>query len=349
MCWTTHFYLSVNLSQIYIMNFPGKIAVMGGGSWATALAKLLLQNCDSILWYMRRDDRIEDFKRLNRNPAYLTDVQFDCRRIEFSSDINAVCSEADTLVLVMPSPYFKEHTSKITVDISSKAVVSAVKGIVPDENQLITDFMVERFGCQTDNLLVISGPCHAEEVALDRPSYLTIGCQDIDRAAGFAKCIAGKHTHTVTSSDVDGIEYAAVLKNVYSIAAGIVHGLKQGDNFLAMLVSNAIREMERFIDAVSPRPRQICDSVYLGDLLVTAYSRFSRNHNFGAMIGKGYSVKAACMEMEQTAEGYYGTKCIHEINARYEVEMPILNGVYDILYRNVSPAKAIAAMAPHFV
>lgn len=331
------------------MNFPGKIAVMGGGSWATALAKLLLQNCDSILWYMRRDDRIEDFKRLCRNPAYLTDVQFDCRRIEFSSDINAVCEAADTLVLVMPSPYFKEHISKIKVDISGKSVVSAIKGIVPDENKLITDFMVERFGVKPDNLLVISGPCHAEEVALDRPSYLTIGCHNIERAADFAGCIAGKHTHTITSSDVDGIEYAAVLKNVYSIAAGIVHGLKQGDNFLAMLVSNAIREMERFIDAVNPRPRQICDSVYLGDLLVTAYSRFSRNHNFGAMIGKGYSVKAARMEMEQTAEGYYGTKCIHEINARYEVEMPILNGVYDILYRNISPSRAIAAMAPYFV
>lgn len=331
------------------MNFPGKIAVMGGGSWATALAKLLLQNCDSILWYMRRDDRIEDFKRLGRNPVYLTDVQFDCRRIEFSSDINAICETADTLVMVMPSPYFKEHISKIKVDISGKSVVSAIKGIVPDENQLITDFMVERFGIKTDNLLVISGPCHAEEVALDRPSYLTIGCHNIERAAGFAGCIAGKHTHTITSSDVDGIEYAAVLKNVYSIAAGIVHGLKQGDNFLAMLISNAIREMERFINTVNPRQRQIYDSVYLGDLLVTSYSRFSRNHNFGAMIGKGYSVKAAKMEMEQTAEGYYGTKCIHEINSSYGVEMPILNGVYDILYRNVSPSRAIASMAPFFV
>lgn len=331
------------------MNFPGKIAVMGGGSWATALAKLLLQNCDSILWYMRRDDRIEDFKRLCRNPAYLTDVQFDCRRIEFSSDINAVCEAADTLVLVMPSPYFKEHMSKITVDLSGKSVVSAVKGIVPDENQLITDFMKEHFGVNPDKMLVISGPCHAEEVALDHLSYLTVGCQNVNRAEEFAQCLMGKHTRTIISPDVVGIEYASVLKNVYSIAAGIVHGLKQGDNFLAMLVANEIREMERFLEAVSPRSRQICDSVYLGDLLVTAYSRFSRNHNFGAMIGKGYSVKAARMEMEQTAEGYYGTKCIHEINARYEVEMPILNGVYDILYRNISPSRAIAAMAPYFV
>lgn len=321
---------------------------MGGGSWATALAKLLLSNCETITWYMRRDDRIEEFKRLRHNPAYLTDVPFDIERIEFSSDINKVCDSCDTLLLAMPSPYFKDHISKIEVDLSQKAIVSAIKGIVPDENELITDYMIHRFGFAPSKTLVISGPCHAEEVALDRPSYLTIGCTDIDRAASFARCIAGNNSHTITSSDVNGIEYAAVLKNVYAIAAGIIHGMKKGDNFLAMLVSNAIREMERFIDAVNPRPRQICDSVYLGDLLVTAYSRFSRNHNFGSMIGKGYSVQAARMEMEQTAEGYYGTKCIHDINKHHEVVMPILDGMYDILYRRVSPAKAMSRMAESF-
>lgn len=331
------------------MNFPGRIAVLGGGSWATALAKLLLQNEKQIVWYMRRDDRIEDFIRLGHNPAYLTDVPFDTDRIYFTSDINKACEAADTLVLAMPSPYFKSHMEKVTVDLSQKAIVSAVKGIVPDSNQPISEYMTGQFGISSDRMLVISGPCHAEEVALDRLSYLTIGCHDTACADLLATRVAGKHTHTITSSDVDGIEYAGVLKNVYSIAAGIVHGMKQGDNFVAMLVSNAIREMERFIDSVSPRPRQICDSVYLGDLLVTSYSRFSRNHNFGAMIGKGYSVRAARMEMEQTAEGYYGTKCIHEINERYEVDMPIASGVYDILYRGVSPSRALAAMARRFV
>ncbi len=330
------------------MNFPGNIAVMGGGSWATALAKLLLNNCEQITWYMRRDDRIEEFKHLRHNPAYLTDVTFDIERINFSSDINAVCEQCDTLLLVMPSPYFKDHMEKLTVDISNKYIVNAVKGIVPDDNLLISDYMTERFGVPRENILVISGPCHAEEVALDRPSYLTVGCPDIIRAAEFAKCIISKSSHAITSSDVDGIEYAGVLKNVYAIAAGIIHGMKRGDNFKAMLVSNAIREMERFIDAANPRPRQICDSVYLGDLLVTAYSRFSRNHNFGSMIGKGYSVKAARMEMEQTAEGYYGAKCIHEINARYDVAMPILNTVYDILYRRVSVDAAIKRLAKTF-
>lgn len=331
------------------MSFTDKIAVMGGGSWATALAKLLLENCDSIIWYMRRDDRIEDFKRHRRNPVYLSDVVFDIDRIDFSSDINDVCRRAETLLLVMPSPYFTEHVDKITTDISEKFVVSAVKGIVPQVNMIISSYMQHRFGIRKERTLVVSGPCHAEEVALGRQSYLTIGCNDVFHAEKFANCLSGHALKTITSSDVDGIEYAAVLKNVYSIASGIVHGLKDGDNFQAMLVSNAIREMERFINTVCPRPRQICDSVYLGDLLVTSYSRFSRNHNFGALIGRGYSVKAARMEMEQTAEGYYGTKCIHEINSYYDVAMPILDGVFDILYKGVNPALAIHKMSETFI
>lgn len=331
------------------MDFPGKIAVMGGGSWATAIAKLLLQNCEYITWYMRRDDRIEEFKRHKHNPAYLTNVEFDIQRIIFSSDINEVCRNCDTLIFATPSPYFKDHLAKLTADISGKSIVSAVKGIVPEENELISTYMVKKYGIDRDRMLVISGPCHAEEVALNRPSYLTVGGRDIEIAEEFAKCLKGKNTRTITSTDIDGIEYAAVLKNVYAIAAGIVHGAKMGDNFAAMLVANAIREMERFVDAVSPRPRQICDSVYLGDLLVTSYSRFSRNHNFGSLIGKGYSVTAAKMEMEQIAEGYYGTRCIYEINRNYEVSLPILNGVYDILYQRQPAEKAIKKMAESFV
>lgn len=324
------------------------IALLGGGSWATALAKLLLNNCERITWYMRRDDRIEEFLHLGHNPAYLTDVNFDTSRIDFSSDINTVCDRADVLLLAMPSPYFKSHTDKITVDISGKTIVSAVKGIVPDENQLITDYMTDRFGVDASREIVISGPCHAEEVALDRPSYLTIGCHDNELAAIFGSLLISKRSHIITSTDVEGIEYAAVLKNIYAIAAGIIHGMKRGDNFLAMLISNAIREMERFVAAASPRPRQICDSVYLGDLLVTAYSRFSRNRNFGSMIGKGYSVTAARMEMEQTAEGYYAAKCITDINRSLGVDMPILESVYDILYRNISPAKVVNRIAELF-
>ena len=327
------------------MLYPGKIAVMGGGSWATALAKLLLQNMPSIMWYMRRDDRIADFIRDGHNPTYLSDIQFDVNRINFSSDINKVCSEADTLLLAMPSPYIKEHLKKINVDISGKNIVTAVKGIVPDENAIVTKYMTDFYGIHPENEVVIGGPCHAEEVALGRQSYLTIGSSDLAKAEAFAKCLSGKAMRTVISNDVNGIEYGAVLKNVYAIGAGIIYGLKIGDNFLAMYVSNSIREMDKFLQASCGGTRNICDSVYLGDLLVTSYSKFSRNHNFGAYIGRGYSVKAAMMEMEMVAEGYYGTKCIHEINKQYGVEMPILECVYDILYNKAHAQTAIANLA----
>lgn len=326
------------------MGFPGNIAVMGGGSWATALALLLHRNCESIYWYMRRDDRIEDFKRLGHNPAYLTDAEFDTDRIKFSSDINEVCSKADTLVLAMPSPYFRDHTKKITVDLSGKYIVSAVKGIVPEVNEIVTDFMEREYGVDYGQMLVIGGPCHAEEVALERQSVLTVASREIELARKFAALLSGPAMRTVTSTDVRGIEYAAVLKNVYSIASGAVHGLKYGDNFLAMLVCNAIREMEMFLNHAAPCSRQICDSVYLGDLLVTSYSQFSRNHNFGSMIGKGYSVRAARMEMNQTAEGYYGTKCMHEIVKEMHLEMPLLEGVYSMLYEQVRPSQAIRSI-----
>ena len=265
--------------------FPGKIAVMGGGSWATALAKLLLADNKEIYWYMRRPDRIADFKALGRNPVYLSDVKFDIDRIYFSSDINEICTIADTLLLAMPSPYIKEHLKKIIVDISGKNLVTAVKGIVPDDNLIVTEYMHKVYGTNLENSIVIGGPCHAEEVALERLSYLTIGCNNIEMASTFADHIKGRNLRTILSTDVTGIEYAAVLKNVYAIAAGVVHGMKNGDNFLANLVSNSIREMRKFVDVVAPHDkRDICDSVYLGDLLVTSYSRFSRNHNFGSMI-----------------------------------------------------------------
>ena len=330
--------------------FPGKIAVMGGGSWATALAKLLLADNKEIYWYMRRPDRIADFKALGRNPVYLSDVKFDIDRIYFSSDINEICTIADTLLLAMPSPYIKEHLKKIIVDISGKNLVTAVKGIVPDDNLIVTEYMHKVYGTNLENSIVIGGPCHAEEVALERLSYLTIGCKNIEMASTFADHIKGRNLRTILSTDVTGIEYAAVLKNVYAIAAGVVHGMKNGDNFLANLVSNSIREMRKFVDVVAPHDkRDICDSVYLGDLLVTSYSRFSRNHNFGSMIGKGYSVKAAMMEMEMVAEGYYGTKCIHDINERYGVDMPILNNMFDILYNRLPARVGIERIADSFM
>jgi len=327
----------------------GKIAVIGAGSWATALAKLLLNNNDRINWYVRRQERIDDFIRYHRNTVYLSDVTFDTARIDFYSDINAAVADADTLVVAIPSPYFKSEAEKITSDISGKNIVSAVKGLVPGDNMIVTEWFARNCGCADPNLLVIGGPCHAEEVALDHLSYLTIGCHDLDKSREFGKAITGVRLKTIHSQDVEGIEYAAVLKNVYAIASGMVNGMKAGDNFKAMLVCNAVREMRSFIDAIYPMDRDICRSAYLGDLLVTSYSLFSRNHNFGAMIGKGHSVKAAKMEMEMVAEGYYGTRCMYEINqATVKVEMPILDCVYRILYKGESPKTAFSRIYETF-
>ena len=281
------------------MNLPGKIAIMGGGSWATAIAKMVLGKAETTInWYMRRDDRIEEFKRLGHNPAYLTSVRFDTKRINFSSDINQVVRESDTLIFVTPSPYLKSHLKKLKVKLKDKFIVTAIKGIVPDENLIVSDYFHKIYGVPEDNIAVIAGPCHAEEVALERLSYLTIGCKDIEKAKCFAKQLSGHYIKTSVNPDIVGIEYASVLKNIYAIAAGICNGLKYGDNFQAVLISNAILEMERLLKTVHPVERSINDSAYLGDLLVTAYSNFSRNRVFGTMIGKGYSVKSAQIEME---------------------------------------------------
>ncbi len=319
------------------MKMPGKIAIMGGGSWATAIAKIILGQADVISWYIRRDDRIADFKRLGHNPAYLTSVRFDLNRIEFSSDINKVVREADTLIFVTPSPYLKSHLRKLKIKIRDKFVVTAIKGIVPDDNRIISDYFHEIYGVPEENIAVIAGPCHAEEVALERLSYLTIGCKDTEKAQAFANRLTGHYIKTSVSADVAGIEYASVLKNIYAIAGGICSGLKYGDNFQAVLMSNAIQEMKRFLNVVHPVGRTIDDSAYLGDLLVTSYSNFSRNRVFGTMIGKGYSVKSAQIEMEMIAEGYYGTKCIKELNKHLHVNMPIVDAVYNILYERISP------------
>ncbi len=331
------------------MKLPGKIAIMGGGSWATAIAKIVLSQCDdSINWYMRRDDRIEEFKRLGHNPAYLTGVRFDMKRINFSSDINSIVKDSDTLIFVTPSPYLKIHLKKLKMKLKDKFIVTAIKGIVPDENLIVSDYFNKVYDVPVENLAVLGGPCHAEEVALERLSYLTIGCEDIDKAKIFAKQLSGNYIKTSVSYDVAGIEYASVLKNVYAIAAGICSGLKYGDNFQAVLISNAIEEMNRFLNVVSPCKRNIQDSVYLGDLLVTSYSKFSRNRVYGTMIGKGYSVKSAQIEMEMIAEGYYGTKCIKEINKHLHVNMPIMDAVYNILYERISPMIEIKLLTDSF-
>ena len=330
------------------MKLPGKVAIMGGGSWATAIAKIMLGQAETINWYMRRDDRIAEFKRLGHNPAYLTSVRFDTKRINFSSDINQIVKESDTLIFVTPSPYLKSHLKKLKTKIKDKFIVTAIKGIVPDENLIVSDYFNKINGVPEENIAVIAGPCHAEEVALERLSYLTIGCKDIEKAKVFADRLKGHYIKTSVNTDIVGIEYASVLKNVYAIAAGICSGLKYGDNFQAVLVANALQEMNRFLNTVHDIDRCTNDSAYLGDLLVTCYSNFSRNRVFGTMIGKGYSVKSAQIEMEMIAEGYYGTKCIKEVNKHLHVNMPIVDAVYNILYERISPMIEIKLLTDSF-
>ncbi len=327
----------------------GTIAILGGGSWATAIAKIVLDKVDHINWYIRRDDRIEDFKRLGHNPAYLSMVHFDVDRITFSSDINEIVKKSDTLIMVTPSPYVKNHLKKLRVSLRDKFVVTAIKGIVPDENLAVSEYLHKVFDVPDENLAVIGGPSHAEEVALERLSYLTVGCSDIEKAEIFSNILRSHYIKTSTSTDILGIEYSSVLKNIFAIAAGICNGLNYGDNFQAVLISNAAQEMSRFLSTISPMEnRNIVDSVYLGDLMVTGYSNFSRNRVFGTMIGKGYSVKSAQIEMEMIAEGYYGTKCIKEINRYYHVNMPIVDAVYNILYERISPLVEIKLLTDSF-
>lgn len=330
------------------MKLPGKIAIIGGGSWATALAKIVLSTQDSINWYMRRPDRIEEFERLGHNPCYLTSVKFDLSKITFYSNINQAIKNSDTLIFATPSPFLKQHLKKVRTNLSNKFIISAIKGIVPDENMLVSDYFAEYYKVPSENIAVIGGPCHAEEVALERLSYLTLGCPDLEKAKAISGVFRNQYLMNSVCQDVIGIEYSSVLKNVYAIAAGICHGMKYGDNFQAVFISNAIEEMKRFVDAIHVLDRDITDSVYLGDLLVTAYSRFSRNRTFGTMIGKGYSVKTAQLEMEMIAEGYYGTKCIKEINEKYKVNMPILDAVYDILYEKKSASTVIRQLSETF-
>ncbi|MCQ2257699.1 MAG: NAD(P)H-dependent glycerol-3-phosphate dehydrogenase [Bacteroidaceae bacterium] len=326
----------------------GKVAVLGGGSWATAIAKIVMHHEERITWYMRRDDRIEDFKRMHHNPAYLTGLHFDVDRIDFSSDINEVVKNCDTLIFVIPSPYVKNHLKKLKANMREKMVVTAIKGIVPEEGITVSRYFQRQYNVPEEQVACIGGPSHAEEVALDRLCYLTVGCRDLDNANIIADLFTNKYVKTSVSRDIEGIEYSSVLKNVYAIAAGVCHGLKQGDNFQAVLVANAVQEMKRFLSAVEPEERHVSDSAYLGDLLVTMYSNFSRNRVFGTMIGQGYSVKTAQLEMEMIAEGYYGTNCMKIINKKYHVNMPILDAVYNILYEKISPSVEIKILSDSF-
>jgi glycerol-3-phosphate dehydrogenase (NAD(P)+) len=313
------------------------ITVVGGGSWATALVKILSNNADTIHWWLRNPETVAFINQYQHNPNYLSDVEIDLKKVIPSANFEECILQSEMILLAIPAAFLKTALSGIHPSIfKDKIVFSAIKGIVPEHNMIVGDYMHKVVDIPYEKVGVITGPCHAEEVALEKLSYLTVACHDHVTSRKMASLLTCRYIRTVESDDIFGTEYAAVLKNVMAIASGICHGLGYGDNFQAVLISNAIREIKRFVDAIYPIQRDINDSAYLGDLLVTAYSQFSRNRTFGSMIGKGYSVKSAQLEMNMIAEGYYAVACIHEINKELKADLPICSAVYNILYEKIS-------------
>ncbi len=323
------------------MNTDLKFAVLGGGSWATAIVKMLTENQDTVVWYMRNSEAISHIKNEKHNPNYLSSVEFNIKQLVLTDCFNEACEKADILIFAIPSAFLDNELKKLTLPLTNKVIFSAIKGIVPETGLIVGEHFHEKYDVPFENIGVITGPCHAEEVALERLSYLTIACADQEKAMTVANNLKCHYIKTKISDDIIGTEYAAMLKNIYAIAAGIYHGLGYGDNFQSVLMSNSIREMKLFIKRVHKMKRNINNSAYLGDLLVTGYSVFSRNRMFGNMIGKGYTVKSAQMEMSMIAEGYYATKSAHLIIKKHQKKYPtpIINAVYEVLYKGKNVKK----------
>jgi glycerol-3-phosphate dehydrogenase (NAD(P)+) len=317
---------------------PSRVAIIGGGSWATALVKLLLNNISSVNWYLRNPENIKFIKSNKHNPNYISSILFDTDQINFFSNIAEIIKESDILIFAVPSEYLKATLDDPLIDLRDRLIVSAIKGIIPEENLTIAEYFNRIRGISFDSIAIITGPCHAEEIALEKLSYLTIAAKKESRAETICNLLRCDYLRAIPTHDIYGLEYAAVLKNIFAIATGICHGLGYGDNFQAVLVSNALLEMKRFLDDTYKSKRKINTSAYLGDLMVTSYSQFSRNRTFGVMIGKGYSVISAQLEMNMVAEGFHSTRCIKEINSKHQVKMPILDAVYNILFEKIAPA-----------
>ncbi len=325
-----------NLSHLILKN-KLKIAVLGGGSWATALVKILTENKRNVGWYIRNPINASFIKKHHHNPNYLSAAPLITKRLKISSDINQVVTQADLLIVAIPSAFLSIELNKLNQPIDNKIIFSAIKGVVPESMMIVGEHFNKKFNLPMEKVGVILGPSHAEEVAMERLSYLTIACMDKKLAKAVASMLKTKYIRTTISNDIVGTEYASMLKNIYAIASGIAHALGYGDNFQSVLMSNAIREMKRFINDVYKMKRNINNSAYLGDLLVTGYSDFSRNRAFGSMIGKGYTVKAAQMEMRMIAEGYYATQSARLINQKYRTRVPIIDAVFSILYEGKNP------------
>lgn len=329
------------------MESKSRIAVIGGGSWATAIVKILSENSEQVNWWMRDQSCAEHIVKFQHNPRYIQAIHFNVDRLNISTDIQTIVDASDILIIAIPSPYLAKAFDEVeVVGLDKKIIISATKGVVLGEpNRIPARFFHKKFGVPYEKIGMIAGPCHAEEVAMERLSYLTIACEDPKIAQTVADAMSCRYINTLVSDDLFGTEFSAILKNVYAVASGIYNGLGYGDNFQAVLISAALRETKEFIDTVHPIHRDVKSSAYLGDLLVTAYSQFSRNRNFGSMVGKGYSVRSAQIEMNMVAEGYYAAKGIYEINKKFQVKLPIVDSVYNVLYEKISPIMEMKLLA----
>lgn len=321
-----------------------KIGVIGGGSWATAIVKILLENCPEIGWYVRNTQTRETLRSEGINPNYLSDVHFDTQRLCLHDDINELVTHCEVIFMVVPSAFLAEWLKPLTTDLTKAFVVTSIKGIVPEHHLTPSEYLKQRFGVSYSQMGVVSGPCHAEEVALERLSYLTVSCKEAEQARYISSLLRSDYIRTIEGQDIYGTEYSAILKNIYAVAAGVCHGMGFGDNFQAVLISNAQDEITRFLNLSYPAERNTNTSAYLGDLLVTCYSQFSRNRTFGAMIGKGYSVRSAQLEMKMVAEGYYATAGLHAINQEHGIQMPIAETMYQILYEGKAVQREMRAL-----
>jgi len=326
-----------------------QVTVIGGGSWATALVKILSENKNEVTWWLRNESDVQHISEYRHNPRYISGITFNLDYVFPTADLPASLEKAKVVVLAIPAAFIETALSALSQSaLAGKMVVSAIKGMVPQKNILITDFLEQVYHVSPQQQCVIAGPCHAEEVALEKQSYLTIGSHEVKLAEEFCRLLRNRYVKATPVDDIDGIEYCAVMKNIIALACGITHGLGYGDNFQAVLVSNALQEIKRFLHAVMPVTRDLSGSAYLGDLLVTAYSQFSRNRTFGNMIGRGYTVKSAQFEMNMIAEGYYAVQSIYAMNKILKVNMPITDAVYRILYERISPAVEIELLKEKF-
>lgn len=336
------------------------IGIIGSGSWATALAKILTDNGHHIHWWIRNEDTIRHMQQRHHNKHYLTSVYFDTSLLSLSSDVKAVVAACDELVLAVPSAFLEDVLRQLPTDaLDNKKIISAIKGLVPSNNVLIGEYLHTQFNLPASQYFTITGPCHAEEVANEKLSYLTFSGTHTAAAQTIADKFTGSYLQTIVNTDVIGVQLAAVLKNIYAMGAGIAHGQEYGDNFISVFIANCFREMQEFLEkyeeqkaavaGTEPMVHNYSASAYLGDLLVTCYSLHSRNRTFGNMIGKGYSVKAAQLELNMIAEGYYASKCMHEMNRNIGAYMPVAQAVYAILWQQVHPSEAFLSLEKGFI